>query len=198
MAYPEQSVLMGAGPRDAWFTIGGPGSSIRALTETNGSLLIRLTQSAIASRIHRYASLLPNDLVIPSSGTWDAPTARASLLLADKTGTLKNAYGSEFIDSAWGEYYKHRFDTRLTSIALSILANDTDFARRIEDVLGMQHVTRDRDPPSYEAGEIGVNNFSVELSHNAILPRWGTTPRGNISSEVTIRRICDGSLDNCS
>ncbi len=164
MAYPERSVLMGTNI-DAWFTAGLGSMPARALVESGGLQLIRSVQTALANQLALYSEVLPRDVVIPTSGRWDAATARATLLLADKSGALKNAYDADYIDSAWGEYYKHRFDVRLTTLALAIFVNDSQFVRQVDNALFF--------PRAEQPG----STYNVELSHDAILPRWDTAPR---------------------
>ncbi len=150
----------------------------------SGATLIGKVQAALAGFLIQYATMMPPGLTAPTSGAWDATTARIALLLVTKTGVLKNAYNVDYIDSAWGEYYKHRFDIRLTTLILALLANSDLVIGQIEDALGMPRSTLAGSPVE------GVTkpDLDAELSHDVVLPRWDTTPRGSLS-ETFVRRV---------
>lgn len=184
MPYPEQSVLMGSGPRDAWF-VAAPINPRQApnredpvafLIETSGGFLIRRLQETLQSEYVANVSVLPsfNAIDLDLTGRWDANTARAVMLLADKSGIVKDIYSDpDYIDVAWGQYYQRHWGKQLTTLALAILTN-----RSLVDVITAAAIGTEAslDPTTGSPFPNLSGNFAVELSRDCILPRWDFAP----------------------
>ena len=170
--YPAQSVLAGDGPRDAWWMVSPIGRPERVLIETGGGFLIRRLQEVLQNELQTNAANLPS-FGMSDTNRWDANVARATLLLTDKSGILKDIYSeTAFIDSAWGDYYARRWGKPLATLALAIISN-----RAFTDVIS-QAILGVADAGGANPFTNLSGNFVVELSRDCLLPRWDYAPGG--------------------